>query len=64
MEVLVLVSVLCPAGWAGSPVTVAQGQGESRTWGTGMRALRGSTMPSREEGILALSMGSTKLQQC
>lgn len=21
MEVLVLVSVLCPAGWAGSPVT-------------------------------------------
>lgn len=36
MAVFVLVSVPCPAGWAGSPVTVGLVQG------TGMRALRAS----------------------
>lgn len=66
MGVLVLVSVPVPSrlGW----LTCGSGTGPGREqdmWGTGTRGLSGSTVHSREKGILALSPGSTKLlQQC
>lgn len=55
MEVLVLLSVPCPAGWAGSPVAVGLVQGQAGHGGDWHEGFEG------QQGVLALS---TKLQPC